>query len=690
MTLTGDAQIVEAVQQILQGIAEHHSKQQGSLYLLSSNCNSKVLDECDPRLQRLKKPNIADGGSADAEDKIFVIREKESPHTVLLWMNWILPALQGILSERLGGYYSASLVRRGPTNLSSVPCIHIESPCIPEEKTRLNIEQALNEVCRKNKHADIPVRFLKGNVRLLFGEKTPKSQDYTEEADQQRLKYQFNRPSLKPGMGASLGMLCSTNVSATLGGYIMMEGEKYILTSEHFIAECIKNVVIQDRETIVSPSPVDLMEIVGCLKQALRNKRDEFDSLAKATFGDQEIIPKEMEICPSLQEACYDLSATKEKLQQVEQPIEDFALGTYFRRSNDDLREALGTHFIGSNTARRRPMHYMDWAVCKVNSRAGENRHRYQSNRDALKNIDQSSCIEGLEDICHDTCDIAPGTQVYYLGQKSSHRTGTVNAVPMEVCTNGVVSHEWSIVDSRGVFVMFPSVEGDSGAWVLQKDKKLMGQIISHSTGQILFTPIKDIFADITEQLQTEITLPSIDRPPRVTAGPAPANFLCSVQDKPTIKAYDWMNHKKPTGVTTGVPTYLDLIQCLREIDEYTGSGAHTPQRPWSPVPSLIASPSSPKTTLKLFKPSPRSGHDRAMTYFYQYCSHVGVPGRSTTWPFTSNGGGSQIPPGNIKTQGAQSKVRNPFELQLNFGAVVRFKLRTGRRPFALEPGCQY
>jgi len=619
----GNAQIVDEVIRILQSLVERHSRQQGSEYLQSNHCSSRVLGDSDQRTHIIpEQTSRYSEDKGEPKDKIFAIKEKESPRTVLLWMTTIRPALHGILSERLGSYYTASLVRRGPSNIEAVPSIHIESPYIPDAKSQKHITQALSEICNRNGHDILPVRFLKGNFRMLFGEQgTTQADDHTREIEQQRLKYQFNRPSSKPGMGAPLGMLCSTKVSATLGGYIMMEGKKYLLTSEHFIAECIKNTVMEDQETIVSPSPVDIIEIVGSLKQTLRNKRATLESLLKAAFGDREIFPDDLE-SPSIQEAWYDILATEEELREVEKPIEDFALGTRFRRSDDVLRDASGTHLLSSNYANTKLMHYMDWAVCKVNSRAGENRHRYQSNQDALADIHPSERIEDPEDICHETCEIGPGTQVYYIGQKSGHRSGTVNGVPMTVCLKNVESDEWSIIDSQGTFVSLNSVAGDSGAWVIQKNgraKKLMGQIMAHSTGQILFTPINDIFADIKEQLNTDVTLPPVQHPPRPAAIHATVNFSCSIQDKPKITAYEWMIHKRPARITTAMPTYRDLIRSLSKIDQDTAgkptslesnptpasdpdnrspwaaSGLYSSQRLRSPAPSLIASPSSPK-----------------------------------------------------------------------------------------------
>jgi len=735
----GDAQIVEAVLQILQGMADHQSKKQGSLYLLSDHGASKVLDHGDSRMHRPERISIEEDEKGDVAGKIFAIKEKEDPRTVLLWMNSILPALHDILAERLGADYAASLVRRGPTNIEAVPCIHIESSYIPEEKTRMNIEQALDEICSNNKHEAIPVRFLTGNFRMLFGEQGAMTvPDYKKEIEQQRLKYQFNRPSRTPGMGASLGMLCSEKVSATLGGHIMVEGQKFILTSEHFIAKCIENAVTDDQETIVSSSPVNLIEIKGSLRQSLRNKRDKINSFVKAAFGDRGLLPSEMNDCPRLQEAYYDISATLEKLQQVDKPIADFVLGTRFRRSNDGLREALGIRPPGSNYPNSRLMHHMDWAVCKVNSRAGENRHRYQSNRDALASIDRSDCIEGLEDICHETCEISPGAQVYYVGQRSGHRGGTVNGVPMEVCIKDVKSREWSIVDSQGSFVSQSSIEGDSGAWVIQKngsDKRLMGQILGHSTGQILFTPIKDLFADITEQLYTDVTLPPVPHVPGGAGRPAIANFSCSVREVPDTKAYGWMIHKRPERSTTSIPTYLDLIRALNEIEQSRAPGLDTPQRPRSPVPSLTASPSSPKimpqspatpppcrsvgtldkeqigeechsesceprvemiedvdSDRRIFsEPDDMAGCDVEVFgnqaekmsrtrsgLAFKSSFHVDLPARSPTWPSTGDKQGSRAVSCILRTRSAHGKPRIQCGLRLNIEALADADLRTG------------
>ncbi|KAF6225628.1 hypothetical protein HO133_009628 [Letharia lupina] len=123
----------------------------------------------------------------------------------------------------------------------------------------------------------------------------------------------------------------------------------------------------------------------------------------------------------------------------------------------------------------------------------------YRSNQDAMDEdyIDKQAHVIQPTDICHETCNAESAIAVYYVGQGSGHRSGEVN-IPMLVSRDGSITHEWTILSSEWQHISSSDVVGDSGAWVIRKHgNRLMGQVLAYSAGQVLFTPIDVIFADL-------------------------------------------------------------------------------------------------------------------------------------------------------------------------------------------------
>lgn len=544
--LAGDANIIEWTKTLLKGALSDISEKGGSKFLPTWSPEAEGVSS--PRAYICDAPRIQAGDNGELPVKVFAIKPKDDGELVKIWMNSILPALPGILSRGLGGTYTASIVRRGSSDFEAVPWIQIESPYIPGPENRASIKEALNKICHANgQPRGIRVLFTKGRLQKLA--QVPDSDTVGEDPDQQRLHFNLNRPCTKPGMGASLGLMCSNKVSATLGGYILLNGVKYILTSDHFVERSrdptINNGgVLENQNTLVSPSLADVAQMAECLEQTERDFGAAKKFQWQERLGDRDIQPSELDamLYPESEEDVRNLKQIRELLGEVKKPCESFTLGKVFRRSKEP-RKALDAQSLGSDFANA--MRNMDWAICEVNhDRAGENRHKYRSNDDAKADnyIHESTRANGSGEICHETCDIDPGVQVYYVGQKSGHREGRVNGAPTQISFNGVQSLEWFILDSKGQPIQQQSVEGDSGAWVIRKyDNKLMGQVFAYNNGQLLFTTIKDIFADIRDQFGVEVSLPATQRTSGAAAIPMPADPLCSVKNEQVVKSYGWL-----------------------------------------------------------------------------------------------------------------------------------------------------
>ena len=510
-------------------------------------------------------------------DKIFPIKPKDHRRLVGVWFRHILPALPKILSSRVGETYTASLVRRGQTDFRAEPCIEIETPDVPGPKARRIIEDLLNDICGKGNlgnHDPIPVHFSQGNVRDLIG-RGEKDDDNNAQEDEDGQRYQFNmaRPYSKHRMGASLGLLCSNKVVGTLGGYVYVDGEKHMLTSEHFIARSqeLENRDPKDRhrddqdlETLISPSRFHLGWLEMSLKQKLRDLHSEFSQQYPNTYGDRN-IPLDLIQPPEIAETRKAMSRTQTLLGQVAQPPSEFAIGHVFRRSVEPRKAAIPKSLediARLDDAQQWGNYHMDWALCKANAQAsgtGENRHKYRSDSDARADDyteEHESELKYLPgDLCQQTCPVESGTEVYYVGQGSRYRSGSVN-IPTLVSRDGVQTLDWAIISSDGQRLPYSHVEGDSGAWVIKRNgNMLMGQVHSYTSGQILFTPIDAIFDDISRDCGVAVCLPpqSLDAGPTIEALP-----LCAIPSTPPILALDFIKPQKIKSATAAQKSPLE------------------------------------------------------------------------------------------------------------------------------------
>ena len=616
----------------LRVLVERFSKRWGGKYLATSQpSTSRAL--------------ILDSSSARSRTnsgilRVFPIRPKEHWRLVQIWYKSILPALPQILKPRLGGNYAASLVRRGQIDLRATPCIQIESPCLPGSTAQRIIKDSVDEIFKKDDHEPIFMHFTEGSIKKLNGWAGENDDDRGESEDLQRLELNYNRPYSKPGMGASVGLLCSKELSATLGGYVLIGGGKYLLTSEHFVSKSREPANRDDNEpdcvTLTSPSRWDLNKIENNLKQTRRDIDGEINSLMRRTYGDKDIpenaFSDPKELTRELREAMRRNDDVRSLLEQVTKPAIEYAVGTVEKFSLGLRTEIISRSMandVGLRNDQLMVKHQMDWALFKTNSQtaqAGENRTKYRSNRDAMDDdyIDERNRASQPGDICHETCGAVAGYTVYYVGQGSKHRFGKVH-MPTLQCIDSSETLAWGISDSEGHEIPYLDVAGDSGAWVIRQDgNKLMGQVHSHSQGRVLFTPIDVIFADLAAVCGTDVSLP----PRAPDAGQIPgaihATPLCSVPHKPPlVRPYRYLkphpiastSPQETSPVGTPLPETRPLEPSCENStlsDTETAHGQRSSNllcdSP-SSLPSLSDSPKSP-FTIPDSPTSPRSSGD--------------------------------------------------------------------------------
>lgn len=615
ITLTACSQWkVNKAMTVLRLLVENFSTCWGRKYLMTSQpSRSRAL-----MVDTSKARNSTNSGTA----RVFPVKTKENRRLVQIWFKSILPALPEILRPRLGEGYSASLISRGQSDLTAKPYIQIESPYRPEEKAQRVIKDLVSKIWEKDGHDPISMRFLEGNVKKLSGVEGADDDDGGESARLQRLDLNYNRPYSRPGMGASIGLLCSDKVSATLGGYVLISGEKYMLTSEHFVANSRELADRDDDVTVTSPSREDLKIIENNLKQNKRDIDSDINSLAPRTYGDRDISENDFSdsdnVPPELREAMSKNDGVRSLLDQVTRPPFEYALGTVKKLSLEVKREIISRDLaIKAGLGNDEVMvdHQMDWALIKIKGRIAhtcENRHKYRSNQDAVDDgfyVDENSHANQPGDVVYETCGAEVGYTVYYVGQRSKHRIGQVS-MPILDGSSGTLS--WGILDVDGREIPYSDVAGDSGAWVIRKEgNKLMGQVHSHAQGQVLFTPIDVIFADLKEVCNSEVSLPSRPHSLGQILSTTPSRPLCSGRQTPPARAYQLIIPPPVASITPPETSPIEIVPPETRAFEpsimtttpsstkttHSQRSSNPPCDPPSSLPSLTGSPLSSVTT---------------------------------------------------------------------------------------------
>ena len=684
LTLTADTKPkVEKAMADLSLLVKNFSEGRGNKYLATSHPSTS-------------RPLLLDNSSAHGSTKsrmsrTFPIIPKEHLRLVQIWFKSILPALPEILSERLGEIFTVSLIRRGQTDLRAEPCIQIGCPCVPGQAAQKVIKDLVDKLWEKDGIERIPMRFIEGSIKKLSGVEGAGDDDGRESADLQKLDFNYNRPYSKAGMGASVGVLCTGKLSGTLGGYVLIDGEKFLLTSEHIITKARTLADGDgDPDTLTSPSMQDLQKMENDLKQNVRDIGSEIKSLMQKHYGDRDFPESDFSdsnLPPELHDARSKAEVFKSLLDQVTRAPVDYAVGKVKKLSlGTPRRHVLSrslTQDLGWQDSELETIHHMDWALITTENHAaqtGENQHKYRSKQDAIDEllyVDENDRASRSGDVVYETCSPAVGHTVYYVGQRSKHKYGQVS---MPTFDNSTKTQIWAIMGLDGHDIPCSDVKGDSGAWVIREaDNKLMGQVHSHDLGQVLFTPIDVIFAELEEICQTKVSLPPSHPGSDKILSTDSAIPLCSEPQTPFPRPYKFNFPARvepitaprisPIKITVPEPDPLESssVMTTTKNTNTTPNQLHSDSQYDSPLSlsTLIDSPLSSVTTPEYPKSPQSSGN-------FERLPSMSLPttiGESTM---------SDIPDLSLdKAEEDQPSEHKPYTIQFKFQSLPRIILST-------------
>ena len=558
-----------------------------------------------------------------------------------LWVEIILPSLFRILDESNESEYSASLVREGISEESAIAVVQIESPQTPANSTKDYILQQLNKSCG--------IILADYGIAIRYSPRSLRQPKRITTDDKRELPF-HTRYWKYPGMGASIGLLCTEEEFATLGCYVEVDKQKFMLTVDHFIEKSYHKLRsgINDKRTITSPALAKVKKMKEELGNLLSSVEEEMQAAILKQFGDRPLLPEDLYDLPQeLSEVCRKHNFTSEFVQELEKDEKDFRIGSlaYRCKSNSTVpicteHSSLAADLRTYSGLNVEMCHRMDWALFTVNERAGANRHRYQYNqKDGITEYFPEDKEHGEGYICQDTCIVEPNEKVYFVGQTNGRLTGEVNAALRVVVYEGRKTLEHHIIISAEQKKKGKEYGGDSGAVVLRvSDNKLIGLVWGCVNDDPIFTPIGATFADIKRTLQADdVCLPKVQKDPMPPASVAPltANDVLlisgsesEVKPQRPFRSSDIV-FPKLTREAAQKQSRLMAAKILQRINSgpisvskianETALPITSREGPYSPVPSLLYSPSpflravrastAPSYDISQLRPIPRMSH---------------------------------------------------------------------------------
>lgn len=536
---------------------------------------------------------------------VFPLRVEEDSHYIHIWRVSVLPVLAQILSHFLGADYSAALVRQGTSDQTSSVVIRIQSPTY-YARIRQKIREAIGEIYDSLGELAVKTNFSSGKLNLLAGVDNDDEDDEDQELPHHKRWWKY------AGMGASLGLRCNRRVSGTLGGYIVVDGDSYLLTADHFIERArlaVDPSTTEDKSSreIMSPSPRDIQEMLSSLQASLIDAAVGLENELEERGQDELRIAEVQGL--QLRDWHNQLQTWSKELDGRD---EDFYVGEVKQRCGRNQVEVISN---GSHVLRK-----MDWALCTVaDNRKGDNRHRYRSKLGPMSTDYKLDGLhpKGAGDLCTQTCPVQAGAQVHYVGAGTGYQSAKINPSEVLVSIGGFTTIEWSLVLKDGVY---NTHHGDSGAWIIQdRGQSLVGMLWGEQNTLLYFTPVGEIFDDIKSDMRAN----QVCLPPPAYMPPSSSNavMICSDLDKPSrARKFRYpfaQRQKRPLNTALSkIPSpsnkgwqSSDVTQPLtnqeRSVAVEPKPQSSSPRSP-SPVPSLTSSEASLSES-SLDCPSPSS-----------------------------------------------------------------------------------
>lgn len=378
------------------------------------------------------------------------------------------------------------MLRQGISEEESSPTI-IVSVDIEDEVTKKSLREEILKLFEEPVRPSLRVVFEQSSLRRTVGSLLPPI-----------CKPRNNSFQLFPQHGASIGIQHRVDCTASLGGYLIVDGQPYALTVDHIVPNDLAN---NGSISLTHPSEQEsqdkpqwrrvskhLQSLKDCCSYCYAiwknhcNKTDFYKPVDLLSTGDP---------CAGV----LDFQCLKHELFQAH-PCN--ALGSMAQRSKTRSRSSIDD--LGSYQIE------MDWALVTLDKWQHPLK---ESIREASKGLHFSS--------------IQPGAKVKSTGRTSGSQFGCINTARSAIRQGSRFTEEWTVIrDSKTTLKHWVEggigVQGDSGSWIIdQESGALYGMVWGRhreKTDPIcLFSPILDVIADIKERTGAKtICLPADEK----------------------------------------------------------------------------------------------------------------------------------------------------------------------------------
>jgi hypothetical protein len=378
-------------------------------------------------------------------------------------------------------------VRQGVSEEESTPIILVSIACEDNDLKR-QIRERISKFFEEPFISQLRISFEKSTFHRTIGHALPPICNPENNSFQE-----------SPSIGASVGIGKRTDSTATLGGYIMVDGLLCIMTVDHLVPnELADDPLISithpsEQESVGQSQWNDVWSYLPILKECCSY----CFAIWKLHNGLHNMY-KSVEPFDS-SSACPTAITFRSLKEEFFKKWPSLPLGRISHRSKTRSRPSL--------EGRGNVQVEMDWSIVTLESWP----HALDEHAQEIS--------QGLH-----LCSISPGTLVKAIGRTSGEQVGQINTARCLINHGTRFTQEWTIVkDPQSSLSDWISggigVDGDSGAWVTDRTSNALYGIVwgrdrVTSNPITLFSPILDVIADIKEVAGTQaVCLPREKRP---------------------------------------------------------------------------------------------------------------------------------------------------------------------------------
>lgn len=408
----------------------------------------------------------------NSDDPLFVLRPVEDTAIIDLWHNVVLPSIASS-PDKWEGLTAAYVFRQGPSEQDSWPMILVSISIESDsEDIKTSLREKFSHFFEEPLRSSVRISFEESSVHRSAAEYLPPICEAQNTAFQSPLKG-----------GASIGIQGRLDCTATMGGFLLVDGKPHILTVDHIVP---KDLAESSAIPISHPS--------------------EQEGQGTAPW---KRVGEFLQILEKCCNACHELWNEHREETNFYKPVDRLQIqcptATEFQKRKDHLfwefpLKPLGRMTFRSETRSRRSLDgeqhetEMDWALVAIDPWA----------------VPIDSQINELKEL-HFSC-VIPSARIKSTGRTSGEQIGQVSTAKsiirhMNPCR---FTQEYSVIKdpesslndwiTGGI-----GVDGDSGSWIIDRDSgALYGMVWGRDQVRknpiCLFSPIIDIVADIKER----------------------------------------------------------------------------------------------------------------------------------------------------------------------------------------------